>query len=331
MRVFPTRRLFARRNKHNSGRRFFGALALVALASGAIALGQFQPDEVGEARSRLAGPVSSLLGVVQEPLKVFSDLSQRYIDFRDAEKELARLREENDALKSWKWRAVELERQLADLSALSRVVSEPRFDYVTTRVVARSIGTGRRSALIGAGKRHGVSEGGAVLNQRGLVGVSYEVGPGTSRVLFLNDPGAQVLVSIGRGFVTAIVSGTSAGHLEIRDVGVLRDIAIGDEVITAGQSGGVPRGLRVGKVVAARQGVRIEPYVDFGRLEFVSVLVDGEPTAEGSRANTVGKGAAVRGGSHFAARIDDRGVPLVPLDGQAEQVAGPAKSRQKAE
>ena len=152
-----------------------------------------------------------------------------------------------------------MERRLADLSELNKVACRPGLEYITTMIRARSVGTISESALLGAGRKAGVKPKSAVLNSRGLVGATFEVGPRTSRVLFLTDKSARVLVSIGRSLVTGVAVGTGGRYLEIRKGGRPGDIAIGDEVLTACELGAVPRGLRVGRVVASPYGLTIEP------------------------------------------------------------------------
>ena len=246
---------------------------LVAVGVVLLILGQSFPREAADVRSRVAGPVSGVLETLQLPMKPVLQLGERYQDYVQIENELARLRAENDELKGWKWRAMELERRLADLRELSKVVPAAGIDYVTTTIRARSIGTMSGSALIGAGAKVRVRPNAAVLNSRGLVGTTFEVGLSTSRVLFLTDKDSRLLVSIGPSLVTGVAVGTGERQLAIRSAGRPLDIAVGDEVTTAGEADGVPRGLRVGRVVADPSGLRIEPYVDFDRLEFVSVLL----------------------------------------------------------
>jgi len=302
-----------RERKVGSRLKLAGGLLLVGFALSLVVVGRIYPAEVADVRMRLAGPLASILRVLQAPLEPLSQLGQRYSDYMNMQSELARLRNENEELKGWQWRAVELERQLADLSALSKVVSEPGLDYVTSRVVARSIGAHSRSALIGAGRGAGVRAGAAVLNQRGLVGSTYEVGPGTSRVRLLTDKTSRILVSIGRGLVTAEAEGAGDELLDIRDGGRMFDVAVGDEVRSAGEPGGVPRGLRIGRVVGSAKGMRIEPYVDFDRLDFVSVLVPAGLASEarGSGRETGGDEA------HLTAHLNEEAE-----GGSANRVGG---------
>ncbi len=300
------RRLLGRhRRRPLIGPRLFGALCLVAFAAGMIGFGQHSPDIVATARARLAGPVAGILDTLRVPYDATVAFLPRLADFSKRREEIESLRRENEALQGWKWRAMELERQLAELGALNKVIFDSGHDTVTVPIKARALGHARHTALIGAGSRAGVNAGLAVLNVRGLVGTTFEVGRGTSRLRFLIDDGARVLVSIGRRGQTAIARGTGGRYLFIEgDVSAL-DIADGDSVATAGDFAGMPRGIRIGKVVRTASGFRILPDVDFDRLEFVSVLLTDapdDPRAAGASAESWELEQAAR---RLAARRDD--------------------------
>ncbi len=172
------RRLLGRRTPGRPVRRgYFAALVLVAAGVVLLVLGQRFPQEAADARSRFAGPVSGILETLQLPMKPLLGLNQRYRDYVQIESELARLRSENDELKGWRWRALELERRLTDLSELNKVVHEPGVEFITTMIRARSVGTMSGSALLGAGAKDRVKPKAAVLNSSGLVGATFEVGP----------------------------------------------------------------------------------------------------------------------------------------------------------
>lgn len=277
-----SRRLLGGPSRAGAGR--YRALVFLTLAAiGLVCLGAFHPAFVSDARARLAGPVSSFFETLRVPFAPLADIYARSRDVAALEREVARLRQENDELKGWQWRALDLERRLADLSALNKVVHEPGLDFVTAPIKARSIGMLRHSLLIGVGRDHGVNLGAAVLNGQGLVGLSYEVGPSTSRVRLLVDKGSKLLVSVGRGLETGVAAGTGGRYLAIDELGGRANVAAGDDVMTAGQvlpgQAVVPRGLRVGRIVSTPQGLRIDAYADFERLDYVSVLKPAtEPT-----------------------------------------------------
>lgn len=308
----PKRRLLGNRKRRQrpGSRRLVGAVALVITAACLIALGKLYPKEIADARARLAGPVSSIVSALQIPLKPLRNLRTHYENLVGLEDELKALRAENEELRAWKWRAIDLERRLSDLRALNRVVYEPDLKFVTATIRARSIGRQNRSALIGAGWSSGVRQSIAVINGQGLVGSTYEVGHSTSRIRFLTDPNSHLPVSIGPRLVTAYASGNGSHTLAIKSETGSLDVAIDDEVITAGEDGGLPRGLRVGRVISTGSSMRIEPYVDFNRLEFVSVLLPANSQVPGStakRQSTTSKLA-----SRFDSEAQDDGKELPP-------------------
>ena len=308
----PKRRLLGnKRSRQRPGaRRLAGAAALVVSAIALLTLGKLYPDEVADARARLAGPVSSIVGLLQAPLKPLRNLGTHYENLVGLEDELKTLRTENEELRAWKWRALDLERQLADLQSLTRVVSDPAMNFVSTTVRARSFGKQNRSVLVGAGTSSGVVESLAVINVKGLVGTTYEVGHSTTRVRFLTDPASRLVVSIGPQRIAAMASGDGTRTMAIEaDTGSL-DVAIDDEVVSAGEEGGPPRGLHIGRVVATGYGMRIEPYVDFNRLEFVSVLLPAHiPKSGPTAASEIATGT-------LAARFND-GAPVSDKDDRA--------------
>jgi rod shape-determining protein MreC len=268
------RRLLGRRNgRQFSKSRIGGAIVLIGVTFCLLAVTQQFPGQVAEARARLAGPVSSILAQFGLALKPFAQLKQVYLDHLGMEQELARLRAENDELRAWKWRALDLEWRIADLKDLNNLVNEPRVDFVTAAIVGHSAGGYGHSTLISAGVREGVVGGASVLGPRGLVGSTYEVGPRTSRVLFLTDTDSRVRVRVGKGLVNAVGVGTGGPLVNLVVEGSGGNIAVGDEVVTAGSASGSVRGLRVGRVVASPGGLGIEPYTDFRRLEYLSVLL----------------------------------------------------------
>lgn len=279
MAVFRSQRRLLGRSRavRTTSGRGRAALVLMAVAGGFLWLGVAFPDDVAKARARLSGPLASALEAVRAPFEPVVALGTRIADLFDLQEELERLRRENDELKGWQWRALELERRLADLSALNKVVFEPGHDFLTTSLKARSVGAARHTALIGIGRDSGVPDGAAVLNQRGLVGITFEVGPRTSRLLFVTDGTARVNVSVGRSGVTTTAVGTGGRYLTLADDERGLDIAVGDEVVTAGDGRALPRGLRVGRIASTAHGLRVDPYVDFNTLEYVSVMLPADP------------------------------------------------------
>jgi rod shape-determining protein MreC len=86
--------------------------------------------------------------------------------------------------------------------------------------------------------------------------------------------------------VTGIVTGNLGAGLRVRYLPLLADVVVGDEVVTSGMGGVLPKGIPVGRVTAVErksgalfQEAVLQPKVDLGRLEEVLILMDAEPRA----------------------------------------------------
>ena len=124
----------------------------------------------------------------------------------------------------------------------------------------------------------------------GLVGLVTRVTPDTARVQLLTDEEAAVSAIDLRTSAAGIVRharGTRETLVldRVRKQDVVRQ---GDEIVTAGWSAGslsslYPKGIAIGEVTSVGQTdtdlfqqVQVDPYVDFGSLDAVLVLVPAE-------------------------------------------------------
>jgi rod shape-determining protein MreC len=212
----------------------------------------------------------------------------------DARSEAERLREENRELRQRAIQNAFARRELASLRALFEYVDGPRFpedyDPVGAEVIGRPAGAFTQAILIAAGTDNGVRVEDGVVTGDGLVGLVTRVTDGTARVQLLTDPEAAVSALDNRTGAAGIVlhaRGTRNTLVldRVRKQDVINE---GDEIVTAGwQSGGLsslyPPGIPIGEVTSVGQTdtdlfqqVQVEPYVDFGGLDAVIVLVPSE-------------------------------------------------------
>lgn len=255
------------------------ALPLLIFASiGLMLLSRLDHSALAEARWRLAAWMSPVLQTVTIPLEPLRRLGRHVSAQIDLSSELERLRLENQKLSSWQWRARELEKKLADLEALSKVVAEPKLNFVTTRVIADSSGAFVRSVMIDAGERQNVKPGYPVINADGLVGRVVETGTDSARVLLATDLNSRIPVVIGPNQVRAILAGDNGSRPHLTYVPPNSGIAIGDEVATSGTGGLFPRGLRIGTVTQDLADPEVDLRADLDQLEYLSVLFYDDPT-----------------------------------------------------
>lgn len=209
----------------------------------------------------------------------------------EAREKAERLQEENRELRQ---RVIQSEFALQEieyLRSLNNYIDTPRFpddfDPILAEVIGRPGSAYEQAIVIAAGSEDGVRVDDAVVTGDGLVGSITRVTGRTALVQLLTDEeaaasaldvrtGAQGIVRHARGTRETLV----VDRVRKQDV-----IRRGDEIVTAGwKASGLsslyPKGIQIGVVTSVGQTdtdlfqqVQVEPYVDFGSLDAVIVLV----------------------------------------------------------
>lgn len=246
------------------------AFSLLAVAL--LALSRLDHPLVRTARISLADAAAPVLRIAMIPFDPVQRGLQRLTDLWGMQSELDRLRADAERLKGWEARARELERRMSELEKLARTVPELPTGFATVRVIADSTNPFVRTAMIGAGRDHGMKPGFPAINADGVVGRLLATGPRASRLLLLNDFNSRLPVMIGSNAVRAMIVGDNGPLPRLQHVAPGESVKPGDEVVTSGVGGIFPRGLRVGTVVDMGEELRVELKARLDRLEYVSVL-----------------------------------------------------------
>ena len=227
--------------------------------------------DVGGPTSAVRRGADVVLGPAQ---RAVGSVAERVDGGDDAE--TARLREEVARLRAELARG-EGDRRRADaLDALLALATAGTWDVVPAQVVAAGTAPGSRTVVVDAGSRDGVEPGQTVVSGDGLVGRTTRVGPFTSTVLLLTDPGSTVGSRIARTGGLALASG-DGDALSLELVGGA-GAQVGDALVTADASTYAP-GVPLARVTAVDPAgpllttARAEPLVDLDALEVVGVVV----------------------------------------------------------
>ena len=158
-------------------------------------------------------------------------------------------------------------------------------------VPARVVGLGpsqsfSRTVTIDAGSAAGIRPDLTVVNNDGLVGRVLRVTRTTATVLLIVDADSVVGGRVGRSMQVGFLHGRGVLGRDGRlDLELVDDTAVPgkhDTVVTWGSQGGGPyvSGVPVGRVVSVFSSLRdtsqravIDPFVDFGALDLVGVVV----------------------------------------------------------
>lgn len=248
-------------------------------------------------RAAVGGVVGPAQTGVADVVRPVTGLSGWFEDQQRLRDQVATLQAENSDLRSQvRTRGYDLQR-LAEFEGLTSTAARLTLDLVPARVVA--VGSSQSfsaTVTIDAGSRAGVRPDMTVLNDDGLVGRVLRTTPQTATVLLIIDPdavvGARIAPSMDLGFVRG--SGSFADdarlQLDLVDTTVVPHRA--DPVVTWGDDAGagpfVP-GVPIGEVTAVYSSLRettqraeLRPFVDFGSLDLVGVVVPaGTPSDRG--------------------------------------------------
>jgi rod shape-determining protein MreC len=251
------------------------ALVLLVLAAFvAMLIGKADSVLVEKARVLALDLASPALEAIARPVAAANRAIADLKEFTSLREENARLREENSRLLAWQTAARRLENENARLRELAHFREGPEAAYITARVVGDSVSAYVRGALLNVGRKAGVRPGQAVLTGVGLAGRIAEVGENSARVLFVTDVNSRLPVQVERTREGAILVGNNSALLRLTLLQGMAGVQPGDRIVTSGSGGSFPVGIPVGEVVhGGKEGsIRVRPFADFSRLEFVRVV-----------------------------------------------------------
>lgn len=241
-------------------------------------------DPVRSAVGEVFGPVESGTAAAIRPFQAVPDWFHSRGQLRG---DVARLEAENSRLRSDAARADYDRNRLQEYDGLTAAASQLGYALVPARVVALGAAQSFSDTVtIDAGSDAGIHPDMTVLNNDGLVGRVLRVSRTTATVLLIIDSDSVVGGRVGRSMEVGFLHGRGelgdGGSLDLELVDESAAPARHDTVVTWGSKGGAPyvSGVPVGTVSSVYSSVRettqravIRPFVDFGSLDVVGVVV----------------------------------------------------------
>jgi rod shape-determining protein MreC len=157
------------------------------------------------------------------------------------------------------------------------------YKLIPAEVIGLKPGLMSKSIIINAGADKGINQNMPVVTADGIVGKTIEVVANTAVVQLLIDHNCKVSVIDQNTRAMGIIRWQGGKYLELGDVPVESEVAVGDTIISSGLGGIFPPSLLVGTVVYAQdkegmlfKDIKIKPSVNFGSLEEVFIAIYGE-------------------------------------------------------
>ena len=248
-------------------------VVLIGLAITLMIISQVEPRSIERLRTGITDVTSPILGFFSRPAATVADVADNIDGIMAVHAENTRLKEENARLLRWQSMAAHLQAENETLRAMMHVVPDPEARFISARVVGDAGGPFVRTLLVAAGQRHGVRKGQAVVAAEGLVGRVVEAGESSGRVLLVTDLNSRIPVVVEGSRQRGILAGDNTGSLRLEFLAVDARLNVGDRIVTSGEGGAFPPGLPIGRIAGVGEdAVKVEPWVQWDRLEFVSVL-----------------------------------------------------------
>ncbi|EKE25360.1 MAG: hypothetical protein ACD_5C00194G0002 [uncultured bacterium] len=207
--------------------------------------------------SGLANPFRSTFKLILSPFqKVFYSTAIGLENVGDFLGSIGQLKKENEKLIKEKNQLLSENSTLKDVEKENSILREqlgllPRdhYDLASAFVISQDPNGTGNWLEINKGSADGISKGNSVIVSKGiLIGRVQEVGLKTSKITLLTNPNSTVNVTSLKNGTKGVVKG-EYGLGIIFDMILQTDaIEVGDEVITSGIGGDIPRGLYVGTV-----------------------------------------------------------------------------------
>lgn len=273
-------------------------LVVVALALLTASFREAGNGPLHDAQGAAAAVLKPAEVAVERVARPFRDAWSWTAGLFDARSEAERLRAEVEQLRQ---QVIANESALQENVTLRRLLEYrdgPTFprDYrgVAAAVLAQPPSAFDQEIVVSAGSNEGIELYAPVVTADGLVGQVTRVTPEASRVTLLTDEEAGVsAVDLQSGADGFVRNGPSTGSTLVFDrVRKAQKVSVDDVVVTAGWRLGelaslYPKNIPIGRVTSVGQTdtdlykqVQIDPFVDFGSLDAVLVLVSRSPQPE---------------------------------------------------
>ena len=235
-------------------------------------------------------PIENVFTLMLSPFqKVFYSLALDYENTRDFLGTIGQLKNENEKLINYNQELLAENAMLGSVDDENKVLRDqlnllPRssFDLIASFVVGQDPNGMGNWLEIDKGSEDGVVQGDSVIVSNGiLIGRIDEVGSNTSKVVLLTNPESVVNVVTLKNGTKGVAKGEYGLGIVFDMILQTDQINVGDDVVTSGIGGDIPKGLYVGTVQEVHpsedhlfQQATITSPVQASKLQILFVIKD---------------------------------------------------------
>ncbi|MGX6960835.1 MAG: rod shape-determining protein MreC [Rickettsia endosymbiont of Pentastiridius leporinus] len=235
------------------------------------------PKKISSLSLEITGSIlSSGIVFYENIFSSINSIKQKFIYFQDLEKKNTELQLEVARLRRLQSEVESVRAENLALKDLLIVAEEETFEYVTAKLLSVSFSPFSKTALISAGKKHGIEADQIVINSQGLVGKVIEVSSNYAKVMLINDVNSRIPIKAGSSKEKGILAGNN-NNGKILYLPNNHLIQQDEEIITSGHGNIYPSGILIGHVSKVTENdVTVNIAADLSKTEFVQVLLPKE-------------------------------------------------------
>jgi rod shape-determining protein MreC len=233
-------------------------------------------------------PQSAKLGLARASLNglllPFDKFTQFVEDFHEVRRENRELKRLTASLLLERERLLQFREERERMRKLAAFKEEQFLELVPCEIIGRNLDRYQTVLVVDKGIRDSLRVRMPVLSYQGFVGRVVEVFENSAWIQLICSRNNPVSCIDKRSRVVGILEWMHHSYFELKNVGIMEDVAVGDTLVTSGFGGVVPKGFSVAvvtKVTRAIDGlssrVEAKSNIKFRSLEEVFVVVDEIP------------------------------------------------------
>ncbi len=227
----------------------FGFLCVILLITSKI-----NKDFTDEVSMKFVSVSLPIVKFAAFPFNATINLLTNFSELVDAKEENQILKEENEKLRSFYIKSLNINRENKDLKDTLRFVTSKSSNFKVARIIGRSHQMFNQTLFIDAGKDRGIKEGSIVTGNHGVIGRIAQVGENKSRLLLVTDANSKIPVLASKARVRGVLSGNNSSTMEVMYLQKNHNIRAGDWIFTSGDGDTLPPGLLIGMVKKVDKG-----------------------------------------------------------------------------
>ncbi len=225
--------------------------------------------------------VSPFQKIVSHSIRSFKDVWQNYFHLVHVSQENTELRKALSLSNEKNNLYRETELFNSRLRSYFKFKERTEYSVIAAEIIAKDSSTWFQTIIIDKGLEDGVNTGMPVVVPEGIAGQIVDVAAKYSKALLIIDRNSAVDALVQRTRARGIIKGESDDQCYFKYALRKHDIIQGDVIVSSGLDGVYPKGLRLGRVVSVVkkdsgifQEVKVEPFVDFEKLEEVLIVLN---------------------------------------------------------